>query len=80
MIALAFGGARKEMGVVNSNRSFIETKLRNEPFRDCSFKVGGVSIDRDVDYSGYYDVGGMLVAKDNVETLYREVFTISLVK
>ena len=80
MIALAFGGARKEMGIVNSNRSFIERKLDNEPFRDCSFKVGGVSIDRDIDYSGYYDVGAMLVAKDNVEALYREVFTISLVK
>jgi len=80
MIALAFGGARKEMGIVNSNRSFIERKLDNEPFRDCSFKVGGVSIERDIDYSGYYDVGAMLVAKDNVEALYREVFTISLVK
>ncbi|MBR2880566.1 MAG: hypothetical protein IKC02_07840 [Oscillospiraceae bacterium] len=80
MIALAFGGARKEMGIVNSNRSFIERKLDNEPFRDCSFKVGGVSIDRDIDYSGYYDVGAMLVAKDDVEALYREVFTISLVK
>jgi len=80
MIALAFGGARKEMGVVNNYRSFMERKLRNEPFRDCSFKVGGVSAHRDVEYSGYYDVGGMLVAKDNVETQYSEVFTISVVK
>ena len=80
LIALAFGGARKEMGIINNNRAFIERKLREEPFEDCSFQIGGVRIERDVEYRGYYVMGDMLVHRDNMETELRESFRISLIE
>lgn len=79
VVAFAFGGARKSMGFMNNYRAFIESKLRYGPFDDRSFKVGGVLIERDVEYRGYHDVG-FLIAKDGMETEYSEIFRISVIE
>lgn len=79
LAAIAFAGARREMGVINNNLSFIEEMIRRAPFEDCSFEIGGVRIERDVEYRGYHGMK-VLVAKDGFEKVYRESFTISVIE
>ena len=51
--------------------------IRRAPFEDCSFEIGGVRLERDVEYRGYHGMS-VLVAKDGFEKVYRESFTISV--
>lgn len=79
-MAFAFAGARKEMGMVNNYRMFMEERIRRAPFEDLSFELRGVLIERDVECRGYHDMGNMLVAKDGVEKEYSESFRISIIE
>ncbi len=80
LVALSFGGARKEMGLVNNYRSFIERRLKNTPFKDCSFEIGGISVERSVDCGNGIIAGDMLFAKDGLDLVYREETTVRAIK
>lgn len=81
LMVMALGGARREKGNINNHKAFVEEKLRNSPYKDCSFKIGGISIERTVDTGRYIVAGDMLFAENDIESkcIYREETTVRIV-
>ena len=80
LVSLALGGAQQKSGRLGSYRSFMEERLLTSPFENCSFRMYGVRIERIVDSRNYITAGDMLIARDNVEAVYREEITVKIEK